>query len=75
MKLPLAAFLAILPTTILAAEAERLETVEIAGFSGGTAGDGTYVLRHDDAVTAPEALGAAITGTGYGAALVAGAGS
>lgn len=59
---------------IVATALKRVETVEIAEFEG-TDEDGLYVLRYDDAVTAPEALIAAVTGVGYGAALAAEVGS
>lgn len=54
---------------IVATALKRIDTVEIAQFTEGDAEDGVYVLRYDDAVTDPEALVAAVTNVGYGAAL------
>ncbi len=60
---------------IVATTLKRVDTVEVAEFVEGEAGDGVYVLRYDDAVTDPEALIAAVTSVGYGAALASGSGS
>jgi copper chaperone CopZ len=60
---------------IVATALQRVETVEIAEFVEGEAGDGFYTLRYDEDVTNPEALIAAVTGVGYGAALAAEGGS
>ncbi|MDF0603355.1 hypothetical protein P1J78_21720 [Psychromarinibacter sp. C21-152] len=60
---------------IVATALKRVDTVEIAEFAPGEAEDGIYVLQYDDAVTDPEALIAAVTGVGYGAALAADSGS
>jgi mercuric ion binding protein len=54
---------------IVATALKRVETVEIVNFTEGTAEDGTYLLRFDDAVTTPKALVAAVTGVGYDATL------
>lgn len=59
---------------IVATALKKVESVEIAEFAQGEAGDGTYLLRYDDAVTDPEALLTAVAGVGYGASLVAGGG-
>jgi copper chaperone CopZ len=60
---------------IVATALKKVESVKIAAFTEGEAEDGTYLLRYDDAVTDPEALIAAVTGVGYGAALAPGEGS
>lgn len=60
---------------IVATALQRVEKVEIAELVEGEAGDGFYTLRYDEDVTNPEALIAAVTGVGYGAALAAEGGS
>lgn len=60
---------------IVATAMKRIDSVEVLEFTEGEAGAGLYVLRYDDAVTDPEAIVAAVTGVGYGAALAGKSGS
>ncbi len=60
---------------IVATAMKRIDSVEVVEFIEGDAEDGLYVLRYDDAKTAPEDIVLAVTGVGYGATLADDSGS